>query len=142
MFEHQVNTTSRALYISSVCKPVYKWSGRNGCFEFTSATGSSAIQKIFLSPRSSVSLGKMSGSRVTYYDKELKYLYRLLKNLPSIIPEGNVHNFTNYIPDPQKTKDFGCTKSVVSQALKSSFSWRRTPTGKTIIVSFKSKWLG
>jgi hypothetical protein len=27
MFEHQANTASRALYISLVCKPVYKWSG-------------------------------------------------------------------------------------------------------------------
>jgi hypothetical protein len=41
-----------------------------------------------------------------------------------------------------KTKDFGCTKSVVSQALKSSFGWHRTPTGKTITVSSKLKWLG
>ncbi|KAJ7359863.1 hypothetical protein DFH08DRAFT_801624 [Mycena albidolilacea] len=68
--------------------------------------------------------GKMSGSGATYYDEELKYLYRLLKNLPDVIPEGNPHGFTNYVPDPQKTKDFGCTKSVVSQVLKSSFGWR------------------
>ncbi|KAJ7843215.1 hypothetical protein B0H14DRAFT_2585857 [Mycena olivaceomarginata] len=63
------------------------------------------------------------GAGVTYYDEELKYLYHLLKNLPDVIPEGNAHDFTNYVPDPQKTKDFGCTKSVVSQALKSSFGW-------------------
>jgi hypothetical protein len=66
----------------------------------------------------------MSGSRATYYDEELKYLYCLFKNLPDVIPEGNVHDFTNYVPDPPKTKDFGCTKSVVSQALKFSFGWR------------------
>jgi hypothetical protein len=64
----------------------------------------------------------MSGSGATYYDEELKYLYRLLKNSPNVIPEGNAHDFTNYVPDPQKTKDFGCTKSVVSQSPKSSFS--------------------
>ncbi|KAJ7334221.1 hypothetical protein DFH08DRAFT_814247 [Mycena albidolilacea] len=81
----------------------------------------------------------MSSSGATYYDKELKYLYCLLKNLPNIISEGNAHNFTNYIPDPQKTKDFGCMKSMVSQALKSSFSWCGTPTGETITVSFKSR---
>jgi hypothetical protein len=56
-------------------------------------------------------LGKMSGSGATYYDEEPKYLYSLLKNLPDVIPEGNAHDFTNYVPDPQKTKDFGCTKS-------------------------------
>ncbi|KAJ7351539.1 hypothetical protein DFH08DRAFT_1078503 [Mycena albidolilacea] len=49
----------------------------------------------------------MSGSGAAYYDEELKYLYRLLKNLPDVIPEGNAHDFTNYVPDPQKTKDFG-----------------------------------
>jgi hypothetical protein len=49
----------------------------------------------------------MSSSRVTYYDEELKYLYRLLKNLPDVIPEGNVHNFTNYVPDLQKTVSNG-----------------------------------
>ncbi|KAJ7817612.1 hypothetical protein B0H14DRAFT_2601905 [Mycena olivaceomarginata] len=51
----------------------------------------------------------MSGSGATYYDEELIYLYRLLKNLPDVIPEGNAHDFTNYVPDPQKAKDFGCT---------------------------------
>jgi hypothetical protein len=76
----------------------------------------------FLSPPSLASLGKMSGSGATYYNEELKYLYRLLKNSPNVIPEGNAHDFTNYVPDPQKTKDFGCTKSVVSQSPKSSFS--------------------
>ncbi|KAJ7351514.1 hypothetical protein DFH08DRAFT_1078488 [Mycena albidolilacea] len=49
----------------------------------------------------------MSGSGATYDDEELKYLYRLLKNLSDVIPEGNAHDFTNYVPDPQKTKDFG-----------------------------------
>ncbi|KAJ7312477.1 hypothetical protein DFH08DRAFT_943630 [Mycena albidolilacea] len=74
----------------------------------------------------------MSGSGATYYDEELKYLYRLLKNLPDVIPEGNPHGFTNYVPDPQKTKDFGCTKSVVSQVLKSSFGWRDVSSARQL----------
>ncbi|KAJ7884538.1 hypothetical protein B0H14DRAFT_2564254 [Mycena olivaceomarginata] len=77
------------------------------------------------------------GAGATYYDEELKYLYHLLKNLPDVIPEGNAHDFTNYVPEPQKTKDSGCTKSVGSQALKSSFGWHGTPSGETITVSFK-----
>ncbi|KAJ7692822.1 hypothetical protein B0H14DRAFT_2651581 [Mycena olivaceomarginata] len=67
----------------------------------------------------------MSGSGATYYDEELKYLYRLVKNLPDVIPEGNAHDFTNYVPDPQRQK------TSAAQKLGG------TPSGETITVSFK-----
>ncbi|KAJ7847593.1 hypothetical protein B0H14DRAFT_2583483 [Mycena olivaceomarginata] len=83
----------------------------------------SLARKNFLSPPSSASLGKGSGA--TYYDEELKYLYHLLKNLPDVIPEGNAHDFTNYVPDPQKTKTSAAQKSPkhVSNSSKGSLSW-------------------
>ncbi|KAJ7831587.1 hypothetical protein B0H14DRAFT_3463919 [Mycena olivaceomarginata] len=60
----------------------------------------------------------MSGTGVTYYDEELKHLFRLLKALPDDIPSGDAHNFTGYVPDPEKVKDFGCVKTVVSHSLE------------------------
>ncbi|KAJ7321896.1 hypothetical protein DFH08DRAFT_818273 [Mycena albidolilacea] len=71
----------------------------------------------------------MSGSGATYYNEELKYLYRLLKNSPNVIPEGNAHDFTNYVPDPQKTKDFGCTKSVGADPIHGLAGWSEGSAG-------------
>ncbi|KAJ7899536.1 hypothetical protein B0H14DRAFT_2556604 [Mycena olivaceomarginata] len=63
----------------------------------------------------------MSGTGVTYYDEELKHLFRLLKALPNDIPSGNAHDFIGYIPDPEEAKDFGSVQSVVSHSLEVSF---------------------
>ncbi|KAJ7265058.1 hypothetical protein C8J57DRAFT_1718386 [Mycena rebaudengoi] len=63
----------------------------------------------------------MSGSGVTFYDEQLKYLLRLLKALPHTIPIGETHNFIGYVPDPQEVIDTGCTKAVVSHTLEISF---------------------
>ncbi|KAJ6615949.1 hypothetical protein B0H10DRAFT_2219962 [Mycena sp. CBHHK59/15] len=83
----------------------------------------------------------MSGSGVTYYDEELKYLLRLLKALPDDIPIGDAHNFLDYTPNPEKVKDTGCVKSVVSHSLEVSFGARRTGAGETIEVKYKSRGL-
>ncbi|KAJ7822723.1 hypothetical protein B0H14DRAFT_3470499 [Mycena olivaceomarginata] len=63
----------------------------------------------------------MSSTGVTYYDEELKHLFRLLKALPHDIPSGNAHDFISYIPDPEGAKDFGSVQSVVSHSLEVSF---------------------
>ncbi|KAJ6615946.1 hypothetical protein B0H10DRAFT_2219957 [Mycena sp. CBHHK59/15] len=83
----------------------------------------------------------MSGSGVTYYDEELKYLLCLLKALPDDIPIGDAHNFLDYTPNPEKVKDTGCVKSVVSHSLEVSFGARRTGAGETIEVKYKSRGL-
>ncbi|KAJ6560539.1 hypothetical protein DFH09DRAFT_1083409 [Mycena vulgaris] len=81
----------------------------------------------------------MSLSGVTYYDKGLKHLVRLLKALPESIPIGEAHNFMDYVPDPKKVADTGRVKSVASHSLEVSFGARRTPTGETVIIVFKSR---
>ncbi|KAF8209975.1 hypothetical protein K438DRAFT_1960205 [Mycena galopus ATCC 62051] len=66
-------------------------------------------QLFIISTRSAIGFGeKMSGTGVTYYDEELKYLFCLLKALPDVIPSGDAYDFTGYVPDPEKVKDFGC----------------------------------
>ncbi|KAJ7814344.1 hypothetical protein B0H14DRAFT_2604214 [Mycena olivaceomarginata] len=51
-----------------------------------------------VSTRSATTFVKnMSGTRVTYYDEELKHLFRLLKALPDNIPSSNAHDFISYI---------------------------------------------
>jgi hypothetical protein len=66
---------------------------------------------------------KMSGSGATYYDEELKYLYRLLKNLPSVILKAmpTTSQITSLIRKRQKTS---AAPKVWSAKLKSSFGWR------------------
>lgn len=83
----------------------------------------------------------MSGSGSTYYDEELKWLFRLLKSLPETIPTGDAHNFAGYLPDMAKVKETGCVKTVVSHALQVSFGPRKAPgpDGQEIIVTFKSR---
>ncbi|KAJ6528354.1 hypothetical protein DFH09DRAFT_1094429 [Mycena vulgaris] len=81
----------------------------------------------------------MSLSGVTYYDKELKHLVRLLKALPESIAIEEAHNFMDYVPDPKKVADTGRVKSVVSHSLEVSFDARRTPAGETVIIVFKSR---
>jgi hypothetical protein len=81
----------------------------------------------------------MSGTGVTYYDEELKHLFRLLKALPDDIPSGNAHDFIGYIPDPEEAKDFGSVQSVVSHSLEVSFGSRRTSAGEDVVIQFKSR---
>ncbi|KAJ7089010.1 hypothetical protein C8R44DRAFT_819005 [Mycena epipterygia] len=80
----------------------------------------------------------MSGS-----GEELKRLH-LLKSLPDTIPTGTVHNFADYRPDPEQVKFTGSVQSVVSHSLEVSFGPREEPgpTGKEIIVAFKSRGAG
>ncbi|KAJ7613363.1 hypothetical protein DFH06DRAFT_1370699 [Mycena polygramma] len=85
-----------------------------------------------------------SGSGATYYDEELKYLLKLLKNLPQTIPVGDSHNFIGYVPDAAKVHETGCVKTVVSHKLEISL-WGTQgagPTGARIIVAFKSRGPG
>ncbi|KAF8160544.1 hypothetical protein K438DRAFT_1985646 [Mycena galopus ATCC 62051] len=81
----------------------------------------------------------MSGSGVTYYQEDL---LRLLKNLPDTIPIGDHHNFIGYAPDGKEVDKKGCSKSVFSQDIGSSFGQRRTPAGEDIIITFKSRGPG
>lgn len=82
----------------------------------------------------------MSGVGVTYYDEQIKYLLRLLKALPETIPTGAVHDFIGYKPDPEKVKDAGCVKSVVSHSLEISFGSRHSPANNAkVTVTFKSR---
>ncbi|KAJ7216145.1 hypothetical protein C8J57DRAFT_1483100 [Mycena rebaudengoi] len=83
----------------------------------------------------------ISGSGVTFYDEQLKYLLRLLKALPHTIPIGETHNFIGYVPDPQEVIDTGCTKAVVSHTLEISFGARKMPgpAGAKMIIAFKSR---
>ncbi|KAF8216794.1 hypothetical protein K438DRAFT_1953692 [Mycena galopus ATCC 62051] len=82
----------------------------------------------------------MSGSGVTYYQEGLKDLLRLLKNLPdTIILIGDHHNFIEYAPDGKEVDKKGCSKSIVSHDIGSSFGQHRTPAGKDIIITFKSR---
>ncbi|KAJ6607310.1 hypothetical protein B0H10DRAFT_1955328 [Mycena sp. CBHHK59/15] len=83
----------------------------------------------------------MSGSGSTYYDEELKWLFRLLKSLPETVLAGDAHNFAGYLPDMAKVKETGCVKTVVSHALQVSFGPRKAPgpDGQEIVVTFKSR---
>ncbi|KAJ7694302.1 hypothetical protein B0H14DRAFT_3530736 [Mycena olivaceomarginata] len=62
----------------------------------------------------------MSGTGVTYYAEQLKYLLRLLKALPETIPIGDAHNFI--------VVDAGCVKTIVSHSLEISFGSRQDLT--------------
>ncbi|KAJ7241791.1 hypothetical protein C8J57DRAFT_1244411 [Mycena rebaudengoi] len=80
----------------------------------------------------------MSGSGITFYDEQLKYLLRLFKALLHTIVIGETHNFIGYVPDPQDVKDTGCAKAVVSHTLENSFGACKMPGpagAKTIIAS-------
>ncbi|KAJ7691848.1 hypothetical protein B0H14DRAFT_3531721 [Mycena olivaceomarginata] len=71
----------------------------------------------------------MSGTGVTYYAEQLKYLLRLLKALPETIPIGDAHNFIGYKPNAQKkVADAGCVKTIVSHSLEISFGSRQDLT--------------
>ncbi|KAJ7713735.1 hypothetical protein B0H16DRAFT_1702278 [Mycena metata] len=77
----------------------------------------------------------------SHYNEQLKYLFRLLKALPEVIPLGDAHNFVGYSPDPEKLIETGSVQSV-SHACEISFGARRTPAGETIIIQFKSRGPG
>ncbi|KAJ7207726.1 hypothetical protein C8J57DRAFT_1484555 [Mycena rebaudengoi] len=64
----------------------------------------------------------MSPSGVAHYDGELKYLACLLRARLEAIPLGDCHDFIGYIPDPKKIAVAGCTQTVVSHALTTSFN--------------------
>jgi hypothetical protein len=74
----------------------------------------------------------MSSSGVTYYDEELKSLYRLLKNLPDVILKAmpTTSQITSLIRKRQKTS---AARKVWSAKLSSLHL-----AGETITVSFKS----
>ncbi|KAJ7767648.1 hypothetical protein B0H16DRAFT_1453273 [Mycena metata] len=62
----------------------------------------------------------------SHYNEQLKYLFRLLKALPEVIPLGDAHNFVGY---PRSSS-------------KLAASNLRTPAGETIIIQFKSRGPG
>jgi hypothetical protein len=76
---------------------------------------------------------KMSGSGATYYNEELKYLYRLLKNLPNVILKAmpTTSQITSLIRKRQKTS---AAPKVWSAKLSSLHL-----AGETITVSFKPR---
>ncbi|KAJ6522805.1 hypothetical protein DFH09DRAFT_1096975 [Mycena vulgaris] len=84
----------------------------------------------------------MSGSRVTYYQEELKELLRLLKHLPDAVPIGDDHNFLGYALNGKEVDEKGCLQSVVSHDIGRFFGQRRTPAGEDIIIAFKSRGPG
>ncbi|CAK5272322.1 unnamed protein product [Mycena citricolor] len=94
-----------------------------------------------------------------YYDEQLKQLYQLLKKLPIKVLElrergnkikreevcnskGTDHDFTNYIPDPDRVDDTGNVKCVVNRDLEVSFGVRQDADGNRVVVRIKSRGLG
>ncbi|KAF8201329.1 hypothetical protein K438DRAFT_1932987 [Mycena galopus ATCC 62051] len=53
-------------------------------------------------------------------------------------PAGH-HPDRRYAPDGKEVDEKGCSKSVVSHDIGSSFGQRRTPAGEDIIITFKSR---
>ena len=59
-----------------------------------------------------------------YYQDEIRHLRHLLSNLPSTIPKGSTHDFTNYETNHEQMTEMGCDKSVLNRALEISFGSR------------------